>query len=187
MQPIFNGGQLSAQKRAAEAAYDQAQAQYRATVLSAFQNVADSLRAIQSDADTLRAQAEGRVDRARVAADRERAVPSRRREFPAAARHAAQLCPDPHRAGAGAGGSRGHGLFRGAGRRLVERGAAGRRLAPRQRSRHRTTRIGAGALNGHQQESGARNFMTKRMLIMLGCVLLLVAGLAFRLLSAREA
>lgn len=58
VQPIFNGGQLSAQKRAAEAAYDQAQAQYRATVLSAFQNVADSLRAIQSDADTLRAQAE---------------------------------------------------------------------------------------------------------------------------------
>lgn len=57
-QPIFNGGALSARRRAAEAAYDQAQAQYRATVLGAFQNVADALRAIESDAVALAAQAE---------------------------------------------------------------------------------------------------------------------------------
>ena len=57
-QPIFNGGALSAQRRAAIAAYDQAQAQYRATVLAAFQNVADSLRALESDASTLKAQAQ---------------------------------------------------------------------------------------------------------------------------------
>jgi NodT family efflux transporter outer membrane factor (OMF) lipoprotein len=56
-QPIFNGGELSAKRRAAVAAYDQANAQYRLTVLTAFQNVADSLRAIDSDATTLQAQA----------------------------------------------------------------------------------------------------------------------------------
>ena len=57
-QPIFNGGALSAKRRAAIAAYDQAEAQYRATVLTAFQNVADSLRALDSDASTLKAQLE---------------------------------------------------------------------------------------------------------------------------------
>ena len=57
-QPIFNGGALSAKRRAAVAAYDQAEAQYRATVLTAFQNVADSLRALDSDASTLKAQVE---------------------------------------------------------------------------------------------------------------------------------
>ena len=57
-QPIFNGGALSAKRRAAVAAYDQAAAQYRATVLTAFQNVADSLRALESDAATLKAQVE---------------------------------------------------------------------------------------------------------------------------------
>jgi NodT family efflux transporter outer membrane factor (OMF) lipoprotein len=56
-QPIFNGGELSARRRAAVAAYDQAEAQYRATVLSAFQNVADNLRAIDADATTLNAEA----------------------------------------------------------------------------------------------------------------------------------
>lgn len=59
-QPIFNGGALTARKRAAEAAYDNAAAQYRSTLLVAFQNVADSLRALDSDASTLKftAQAE---------------------------------------------------------------------------------------------------------------------------------
>lgn len=58
LQPIFDGGALSAKRRAAVAAYDQADAQYRATVLGAFQNVADSLRALEADAATLKAQAE---------------------------------------------------------------------------------------------------------------------------------
>lgn len=57
-QPIFNGGALSAQRRAAEAAYDAAAAQYRATVLAAFQNVADALRALDADAAALKSQAE---------------------------------------------------------------------------------------------------------------------------------
>ncbi|OAJ56906.1 RND transporter [Paraburkholderia ginsengiterrae] len=56
LQPLFHGGQLSAQKRAAEAAYEQADAQYRETVLLAFQNVADSLRALDHDATGLKAQ-----------------------------------------------------------------------------------------------------------------------------------
>lgn len=55
-QPIFRGGALISQRRAALAAYDQALAQYRQTVLQAFQNVADSLRAIETDARGLRAQ-----------------------------------------------------------------------------------------------------------------------------------
>ncbi len=58
VQPIFNGGALQARRRAAVAAYDQASAQYQATVLSAFQNVANTLRALELDAETLRAQAE---------------------------------------------------------------------------------------------------------------------------------
>ena len=56
-QPIFHGGELTAKRRAALAAYDQAVAQYRETVLQAFQNVADVLRALESDAATLASQA----------------------------------------------------------------------------------------------------------------------------------
>ena len=54
-QPIFQGGTLLHRQRAAEAAYDQAAAQYRSVVLTAFQNVADTLHAIKSDADALKA------------------------------------------------------------------------------------------------------------------------------------
>jgi len=55
-QPIFHGFTLLHQERAAKAGYDMAEAQYRNTVLAAFQNVADALRAIQLDAATLKAQ-----------------------------------------------------------------------------------------------------------------------------------
>jgi NodT family efflux transporter outer membrane factor (OMF) lipoprotein len=55
-QPIFRGGALWAQRRQAIASYEQAAAQYRQTVLTAFQNVADVLRALETDARTLRAQ-----------------------------------------------------------------------------------------------------------------------------------
>jgi len=58
LQPLFHGGALTAQRRAAIAAYDQAGAQYRETVLKAFQEVADTLRALETDARTLQAQAE---------------------------------------------------------------------------------------------------------------------------------
>ncbi len=56
-QPIFHGGQLLHRKRGAEAAYDEAAASYKSTVLNAFGNVSDSLTALQYDADTLKAQA----------------------------------------------------------------------------------------------------------------------------------
>lgn len=56
-QPIFNGGALDAKRRAAEAGYEAAKNQYRSTVLQAFQNVADSLRALEYDASTLEQQA----------------------------------------------------------------------------------------------------------------------------------
>jgi NodT family efflux transporter outer membrane factor (OMF) lipoprotein len=55
-QPLFRGGQLLHQKRAAEAAFDAAAAQYKSIVIAAFQNVADALRALQSDAAALAAQ-----------------------------------------------------------------------------------------------------------------------------------
>jgi NodT family efflux transporter outer membrane factor (OMF) lipoprotein len=55
--PIFQGGTLLHQERAAKANYDQAAAQYRSTVLTAFQNVADTLAALEQDADGLDAAA----------------------------------------------------------------------------------------------------------------------------------
>ena len=58
VQPIFNGGALRAKKRAAVAAYDAAQAQYQSTVLNAFLNVANALRAIDTDADAVTATAD---------------------------------------------------------------------------------------------------------------------------------
>jgi NodT family efflux transporter outer membrane factor (OMF) lipoprotein len=54
-QPLFHGGTLLHQKRAAEEALKQAAAQYRSTVITAYQNVADSLHATLSDADALAA------------------------------------------------------------------------------------------------------------------------------------
>ena len=61
LQPVFHGGELTHKRRAAIAAYDQAAAQYRETVLLAFQNVADALRILDADATTLKAQAEAEI------------------------------------------------------------------------------------------------------------------------------
>ena len=52
-QPIFEGGSLLAKRRASVDPYDQANAQYRGVVLNAFQNVADTLTALDNDADAL--------------------------------------------------------------------------------------------------------------------------------------
>jgi NodT family efflux transporter outer membrane factor (OMF) lipoprotein len=57
LQPLFQGGALTARKRAAIAVYDQALAQYRLTVLQSFQNVADVLRTLETDAKALQARA----------------------------------------------------------------------------------------------------------------------------------
>ena len=55
-QPIFQGGTLLHKKRAAQQALKQTAAQYQSTVITAYQNVADTLHASLSDADTLAAQ-----------------------------------------------------------------------------------------------------------------------------------
>ncbi len=54
--PLFQGGALLAKRRAAIAAYDQAISQYRLVVLQAFQSVADTLTALENDAEALGAQ-----------------------------------------------------------------------------------------------------------------------------------
>jgi NodT family efflux transporter outer membrane factor (OMF) lipoprotein len=56
-QTLFEGGTLVHRKRAADAALDQAGAQYRSAVLTAFQNVADALHALDADAEALGAAA----------------------------------------------------------------------------------------------------------------------------------
>lgn len=57
-QTLFDAGALLHRRRAADAALDEAAAQYRAAVILACQNVADALRALQADADALKASAE---------------------------------------------------------------------------------------------------------------------------------
>jgi NodT family efflux transporter outer membrane factor (OMF) lipoprotein len=55
-QPIFKGGQLLHERRAAVAAAQEAAANYRATVITAFQNVSDTLYALQGDAEAVGAE-----------------------------------------------------------------------------------------------------------------------------------
>jgi len=52
-QPLFHGGALVARKHQYEATHDAAVAQYKQTVLAAFQNVADTLVSLDEDANTL--------------------------------------------------------------------------------------------------------------------------------------
>ncbi len=66
VQPLFHGGALRARKRSALAAYDEAAAGYRQSVLQGFQEVADSLSALDADARTLAARA-AVTDHARAA------------------------------------------------------------------------------------------------------------------------
>jgi NodT family efflux transporter outer membrane factor (OMF) lipoprotein len=56
LQPIFRGGTLTAKRRAAIAAYDQALALYQDTILQSFLNVADVLRSLEADARILQIQ-----------------------------------------------------------------------------------------------------------------------------------
>jgi outer membrane protein TolC len=56
-QPIFNGGKLSAERRAAIDNYKASLAVYRQTILTAFGDVGDRLQALSNDADRLHAEA----------------------------------------------------------------------------------------------------------------------------------
>lgn len=53
--PLFDGNTLLHRERAADQALIQANAQYRSTVITAYQNVADTLHQITSDGDALKA------------------------------------------------------------------------------------------------------------------------------------
>jgi NodT family efflux transporter outer membrane factor (OMF) lipoprotein len=66
--PIFQGGTLLHQQRAAIAAYTQAAEQYRSTVLTALENVADTLAALGQDGEAVRANA-GAAEAAKVTLD----------------------------------------------------------------------------------------------------------------------
>lgn len=55
VQPVLDAGRLLHQQRAARDYYIQAAALYRSTIINAFQNVADTLKAIHFDALTLKA------------------------------------------------------------------------------------------------------------------------------------
>lgn len=66
LQPLFHGGQLLHQKRAAKAGMDAALANWQQVVLTAFQNVADSLQALEYDADSLQALATADHDAAKL-------------------------------------------------------------------------------------------------------------------------
>lgn len=63
-QPLFHGGQLRARLRSAEHAYQVAAATYQGTILQGLQQVADSLRALEEDAETLAAREQADRDAA---------------------------------------------------------------------------------------------------------------------------
>ena len=67
-QPLFQGGTLLHRERAARAAYTNATELYRSAVITAFENVADTLAALEEDADGLQAAAAAR-DAAKVTLD----------------------------------------------------------------------------------------------------------------------
>src|SRR5262249_40982211 len=67
-QPLFQGGALLHRERAAKATCEQAGAQYRSAVLIAFQNVADTLNALEQDANALNTAVTAR-DTARTTLD----------------------------------------------------------------------------------------------------------------------
>ena len=65
---LFDAGSRLYQQRAAVAAFDLAVAQYRRTVLNAFQNVADALKAVEMDAMTL-SKVKAQADAAKLSLD----------------------------------------------------------------------------------------------------------------------
>lgn len=73
LQPLLRGGELKARQRAAAAAYDEAAAAYRQSVLRGLQEVADALRALQADSLAYASRSE----QAARAGDAERIVAAR--------------------------------------------------------------------------------------------------------------
>lgn len=75
-QPVFDAGALKHRELAARAEYDGAVAQYRSTVIAAYQNVADSLQSIAADAQALKIATDSQR-----AADRTLAITRRQLEL----------------------------------------------------------------------------------------------------------
>jgi NodT family efflux transporter outer membrane factor (OMF) lipoprotein len=73
---LFDAGTLAHRAQAARDTYDEAAAQYRGTVIAAFQNVADALHAIATDGDGLKA-----ASAAEAAAARSLAIARRQQEL----------------------------------------------------------------------------------------------------------
>ncbi|WP_431819345.1 efflux transporter outer membrane subunit [Burkholderia sp. F1] len=88
-QPIFHGGALLAQRRAAKESYEAAVDQYKQTVLTAFQDVADSLAALEHDAQAL--DASGRAALAARGAYDDAAARVRLGALPPSASRASEL------------------------------------------------------------------------------------------------
>ncbi|OMG70362.1 efflux transporter outer membrane subunit [Burkholderia ubonensis] len=88
-QPIFHGGALLAQRRAAKESYEAAVDQYKQTVLTAFQDIADSLAALEHDAQAL--DASGRAALAARGAYDDAAARVRLGALPPSASRASEL------------------------------------------------------------------------------------------------
>jgi NodT family efflux transporter outer membrane factor (OMF) lipoprotein len=87
-QPIFHGGALFAHRRASIGSYNAAVLHYKSTVLSAFENVADSLAALDNDAQAL-VSTEAAAQAARAAFD-DTASRHRMGSLPSTAQHASE-------------------------------------------------------------------------------------------------
>ena len=172
-QPIFEGGTLTARKRAAQAALDVAAAQYSSTVNTAFQNVANALVAIERDAETLQAALAAQKTAAASLAVATLAIPGRRRHLSQRFERRTDrlfLAPEPdHRPGRSV--HRYRRAVPGARRRLVEPGRCGSesRAFPRSFSMNDATTL--------PRTTVRRPRTWLRMAVMLLLVGLLAAGL----------
>ncbi len=120
--PLFDGGMLKHKQRAAVAQFDNAAALYKQTVITAFENVSDTLRALQTDADQLQAaQTADNAARQSLAIART-AVSGRRHRLSLRAERRTNVPERAARSGPGGGAAphRHRGIVPGAGRRLVE-------------------------------------------------------------------
>ena len=125
-QTVFDGGTLLHQLQGAKDTYQAAAWTYAGTVVGAVQNVADSLHAIQNDADALKGGARFRTRRQGEFRSRAATDANRLRQYPRPAHRAADLSAGDHSGGAGTRRTafRYRGPVPGARRRLVEsRGA----------------------------------------------------------------
>jgi hypothetical protein len=121
-QPLFKGGAMLHQRRAAVAAAQEAAANYKSTVITAFQNVSNSLYALQADADALSAENAAEQSAKESLSLVQAQYKSGRRELPAGPDRRTNLSKRGGVAGEGARAAfrRYGGVIPSTGRRLVE-------------------------------------------------------------------